>query len=140
MAKKKTAKYIRSLWKKNKKKKNTNTLLTFMFFFSDLASFDNLNLTTLKEEELEHTELSKQKHECYDCGKKFEKKSGIARHMRVHTGEKHFSCDICGAIFRDLSDLNRHRRIHSGTKPFKCGICEKQFTRMDHVKRHLKTH
>ncbi|XP_028310031.1 zinc finger protein 32-like [Gouania willdenowi] len=77
---------------------------------------------------------------CDVCGKCFNQKSVLQRHVRIHSGEKPFKCDVCRKCFNQKSHLQLHMRIHSGDKPFKCDVCRKCFNQHSHLQLHMRIH
>ena len=62
-------------------------------------------------------------YECEICKKVFSKRSHLATHERVHTGEEPYSCEICKKSFKQNNHLAKHKMIHTGEKAYECEIC-----------------
>ncbi|XP_063995469.1 zinc finger protein 473-like isoform X2 [Diachasmimorpha longicaudata] len=53
---------------------------------------------------------------------------------------KPFQCDRCTLAFTRASHLARHHRVHTGERPFGCSLCPRMFARQDKLKQHLDSH
>ncbi|XP_050309604.1 zinc finger protein 664-like [Anthonomus grandis grandis] len=82
----------------------------------------------------------KQMHKCTICEKEFHYPSALAKHIKLHTGEKPHLCPTCGKRFRQLGALHFHQRTHSGYKPFKCELCTGHFKSKSLLKVHMRKH
>ncbi|NXD04554.1 ZN557 protein, partial [Certhia brachydactyla] len=51
---------------------------------------------------------------CSECGKIFSHKSALAKHQKIHSGDRPHVCPDCGKGFIQRSDLTIHRRVHTG--------------------------
>lgn len=46
------------------------------------------------------------------CGKEFSTSGHLARHHRIHTGEKNHACSLCGMRFSRQDNCNQHLKSH----------------------------
>lgn len=58
-------------------------------------------------------------------------------HRSLPAGVKQFHCNFCGKTFGYPSLLARHLRMHTGERPFPCTLCPYRATSKTHVQRHL---
>ncbi|EEB05127.1 transcriptional regulator NRG1 [Schizosaccharomyces japonicus yFS275] len=54
-------------------------------------------------------------------------------------GKKTYQCH-CGKTFTTSGHLARHNRIHMGEKNYECRICHSRFSRRDNCSQHTRTH
>ncbi|XP_028519554.1 zinc finger protein 510-like [Exaiptasia diaphana] len=78
--------------------------------------------------------------ECSYCKKKFTQRSHLKHHITVHTGEKALQCSLCQKRFAHKTTLRTHLYTHTGEKPYECSFCCKKFTRKSHLKDHFRIH
>lgn len=78
---------------------------------------------------------------CKFCGCQFMCRADMDDHASGHDDEKPpLKCGVCGKTYNTRSKLQRHVRVHSGERPFPCEVCGKRFPRSDHVKQHMRVH
>uniref|UniRef100_A0A1B6CFV4 C2H2-type domain-containing protein n=1 Tax=Clastoptera arizonana TaxID=38151 RepID=A0A1B6CFV4_9HEMI len=77
---------------------------------------------------------------CPICEASFCRKPYLEVHMRTHTGERPFQCSLCLKRFTQKSSLNTHKRVHTGERPYSCDICHKRFAVKSYVSAHRWSH
>lgn len=48
-----------------------------------------------------------------------------------------YMCNVCLKPFKTPSLLARHKRVHTGEKPFSCNVCDKTFSQKELLQRHI---
>ncbi|XP_060697415.1 zinc finger and BTB domain-containing protein 34 isoform X1 [Hemiscyllium ocellatum] len=75
---------------------------------------------------------------CIYCGKSFNQKGSLDRHMRLHMGITPFVCRFCGKKYTRKDQLEYHIRGHTDDKPYRCEICGKCFPFQGTLNQHLR--
>ncbi|TTB27313.1 Zinc finger and BTB domain-containing protein 34 [Bagarius yarrelli] len=75
---------------------------------------------------------------CVYCGKSFNQKGSLDRHMRLHMGITPFVCKYCGKKYTRKDQLEYHIRGHTDNKPFHCQVCGKCFPFQGTLNQHLR--
>lgn len=78
--------------------------------------------------------------ECNVCCKRFTGQDRLNSHYNTHTNDYRYECDRCPKIFKYLTGLTRHEATHTGVKLYKCNLCNKSFTHSYTLSEHLLTH
>lgn len=77
--------------------------------------------------------------ECDVCGRAFNYKSQLTRHLISHTRERASVCELCGAAFSQPAGLYNHKFTHEDTR-YACSMCDRSYTHPALLKVHMKTH
>ncbi|XP_066295776.1 zinc finger protein 22-like [Branchiostoma lanceolatum] len=79
-------------------------------------------------------------HVCGECGYRAPNRSGLAVHMRKHTGERPYKCDQCDYSAAQKGTLDRHMAKHAREKPYKCDQCDYSAAHKRNLNKHMFTH
>lgn len=98
------------------------------------------------------------KHCCNVCSKKFQKRSNLIDHLRLHANVKVYSCDVrnselwfndnrlmynfifqfCEKSFVQAGNYKAHLRTHTKEKPYACHYCNKAYSQSSSLKIHIR--
>lgn len=76
---------------------------------------------------------------CWDCGKRFKKRTVLVAHMKTHSGEASFLCEYCGKAFNQRAGLSKHINTAHLQVKYTCDLCKKAFTTKDYLHNHTAT-
>lgn len=82
-----------------------------------------------------------EKPQCVECGKMFSSKKTYRYHMNVlHKGQNTHPCPRCGKVYQWRSNLGRHMRTHKArdSGELYCEPCEKRFASVATYRQHLR--
>ena len=112
-------------------------------FMCDICGSAKKDATTLKVHMLTHSEEKPFKCKLCDYAGK-QKRFLDIHYVRVHENKKHFVCDQCGKGYNDKLGLTRHLRSKHlksakarNIQATKCEVCNKILVSKDSYKRHM---
>ena len=82
----------------------------------------------------------KRNFNCGMCGKSFDNRFLMQRHMKIHSREKDFQCKVCGKCFTYRHGLTTHMGVHSEDRPYKCDVCPADFKHFSNLHKHKRSH
>ncbi|KAJ8706773.1 hypothetical protein PYW07_012851 [Mythimna separata] len=92
-----------------------------------------------KEAPLKET-LPERPH-CEECGKNFSSRKTYRYHLNVlHKGQNRYPCPRCGKVYQWKSNLGRHLRSHKArdSGELYCETCDKRFASVATYRQHLR--
>lgn len=78
---------------------------------------------------------------CAECGKTFSSRKTYRYHLNVlHKGQNRYPCPRCGKIYQWKSNLGRHMRSHKArdSGELYCETCDKRFASVATFRQHLR--
>ncbi|KAK8732441.1 hypothetical protein OTU49_007093 [Cherax quadricarinatus] len=81
-----------------------------------------------------------EKCKCSECSRTFSSKSGLGKHMKVHTREKPYQCSICLKVFKEPINLRSHMRLGHLAVVYQCPECMENFKTKTDLATHLSSH
>ncbi|XP_026498868.1 zinc finger protein 383-like [Vanessa tameamea] len=81
------------------------------------------------------------KPQCVECGKIFSSRKTYRYHLNVlHKGQNRYPCPRCGKVYQWKSNLGRHMRSHKArdSGELHCRTCDKRFASVATYRQHLR--
>ncbi|XP_035525326.1 zinc finger and SCAN domain-containing protein 5C-like, partial [Morone saxatilis] len=91
------------------------------------------------EEEEEEDNDEKVSHCCRVCGKSFDRKGFLMKHVEKHLKEAECLCGLCGERLESSDGLRLHLQTHRDSSRT-CDICGKKFPSIRAQETHLRLH
>ena len=81
-------------------------------------------------------------YRCDACGKRYQEKGELEKHLVTHIVDKFYECPICSNAFATKFSLRKHvlNHLKGKGKPFKCELCEKAFNQKVNLRAHMSVH
>ncbi|XP_045456281.1 zinc finger protein 583-like [Melitaea cinxia] len=79
--------------------------------------------------------------QCVECGKIFSSRKTYRYHLNVlHKGQNRYPCPRCGKVYQWKSNLGRHMRSHKArdSGELHCRACDKRFASVATYRQHLR--
>lgn len=100
---------------------------------------------------LQTHDLNKQELRCEECGKRYNTRLGLRRHMGTHATSTvgDLTCKVCHQVFESMPTLLEHLSTHTGRPPpgavvrerkHQCERCGRRFFTRKDVRRHAVVH
>ncbi|ALC46259.1 Sry-delta [Drosophila busckii] len=100
-----------------------------------------INQIEIEADEEERYATKRLKQECTNCGKIFNSRYQLQKHIsEEHNKTKVHVCPICGITRRDEEYLELHMNVHEGKTEKQCRFCPKSFSRPVNTLRHMRMH
>ena len=87
------------------------------------------------EDDSRHVGDAEDRYDCTFCGRKFQTRSGVRKHMSRHTGNYLYKCEQCDKGYNEIHDYEAHMNRHKGIG-FKCMKCNKSLFTMALLLKH----
>lgn len=101
--------------------------------FCDLCS---LPVDSLREAKAHFKYVHNREGYLICCDRKFKQRCRLVEHVNTHYHVT-YPCEICGKSFDSKSYLSKHLACHETIREYKCDMCHKDFAKKFQVRNHL---